>query len=304
VLFIYIFSKSSFFDTTAHKTQPTNTASSLPRGHRYGVEHVAFSPVNGHWLVSLGSEHDGHVCMWDWSDGILLSRCHVATGPLRSAAFSSDGKSFLTAGAEHLKCWTITGSGSGGGGDGNSGGGGGGGGEGGRGGGKGGGGGGGVAGMLNGGGNVSKLAVEGRSALLGGHASSEWVVVVDSVEMKIPSSSSSSSNPLQGDDLTLSPERFRKNGAPGDANGNANVAAAHNPEHHPGGGVSYALSSAGILCMLRGGKTVERWVDARVKAGLALAASGPRLAVAASEGVVRLFAAKSLGYEVGLLNTS
>ena len=34
------------------------------RGHKYGVEHVAFSPVNGDWLVSLGSEHDGHVCLW------------------------------------------------------------------------------------------------------------------------------------------------------------------------------------------------------------------------------------------------
>ena len=82
------------------------------RGHRYGVEAIAFCP--GHddrRVVTLGADNDGHVALWDWREGVNLARhfCghDVSSGRLRSVAFNADGDSFVTAGAAHLKVWRV-----------------------------------------------------------------------------------------------------------------------------------------------------------------------------------------------------
>ena len=64
----------------------------------------------------------------------------------------------------------------------------------------------------------------------------------------------------------------------------------------PADAVTYALSEEGVLCMLRGGNRVERWVDTRVTRGGALALGGEHVAVAAGDGVVRLFRVGTLAY--------
>ena len=64
----------------------------------------------------------------------------------------------------------------------------------------------------------------------------------------------------------------------------------------PADAVTYALSEEGVLCMLRGGDRVERWVDTRVTRGGALAIGGEHVAVAAGDGVVRLFRVGTLAY--------
>ena len=261
----------------------TSTTRPLPRGgHRYGVAHVAFSSTRGERLVSLGDDHDAHVCLWDWRDGELLAKHRPADpGPLRAAAFiGGDGASFLTAGAAHLTCWTVTNLGeastsgmSGGGGPGSSG----------------------LSPASSG--SSKDLGVTGRAVIMGGHASSEWVAVVAAVAIQ----RAGAPPPSSGDDLLVapppSPSKGDRTPAGLSPRASSNLRAPRGTE----AGVSYALSSAGVLCMLRttSGRatTVERWVDARVKAGTALASSAPRVAVAAARGLVRLFAAATLAYE-------
>ena len=98
---------------------------------------------------------------------------------------------------------------------------------------------------------------------VGGHASHTWVAVC------APSANTDSGS---DDPTTDSANAFRD----GDA--------------------LYALSEEGILCMLRRGERVERWVDARVRRGGAVAVGGPNVAVAAGDGVVRVFERGTLAY--------
>ena len=81
---------------------------------------------------------------------------------------------------------------------------------------------------------------------------------------------------------------------------------ANEEAHRVNGDVAYALTHSGILAALLGpsrdgaaATRVERWVDARAPGGNAhaLGVSDARVAVCADDGVVRLFAAKTLKYE-------
>jgi WD40 repeat protein len=227
------------------------------RGHRYGVEAIAFCP--GHddrRVVTLGADNDGHVALWDWREGVNLARhfCghDVSSGRLRSVAFNADGDSFVTAGAAHLKVWRVgsnsTRSGPhshhdeskfhakyrrlGGKSDGK------------------------VFGLVECG---------SKSADVGGHASHTWVAVCAPPPHVTHTAVSAPSAPTD-------------------------------TPCEPADAVTYALSEEGVLCMLRGGSRVERWVDTRVTRGGALALGGEHVAVAAGDGVVRLFRVGTLAY--------
>ncbi|KAL2652337.1 hypothetical protein R1flu_020465 [Riccia fluitans] len=58
----------------------------------------------------------------------------------------------------------------------------------------------------------------------------------------------------------------------------------------------YALTTAGVLCLLHCGVAVEKWVDLRVRRGYGMAVSETHVACACSDGIVRVFMQGSLAY--------
>ena len=216
------------------------------RGHRYGVESVAFCPSDDAKVLTLGADNDGHVALWDWREGTCLARhfcAHDASGHLRAVSFDATGTAFVTAGARHLKVWTVpTGDAHDDGSKFHA-----------------------KYRKLAGGGANNKrvfglVECGSKNADVGGHASHTWVAVC------APN--------------TTSTHRERRETDSGDDPTNDSAFSDDD--------ALYALSEEGVLCMLRRGERVERWVDARVRRGGSVAVGGPNVAVAAGDGVVRI----------------
>ncbi len=241
-------------------------ALAILRGHRYGVVAVAFCPSDDARVLTLGADNDGHVALWDWREGTCLARhfcSHDASGHLRAVSFDATGTAFVTAGVRHLKVWTVP-----------------------------------TGGphdesstfhakyrKLAGGGANKRVfgLVEcgSKNVDVGGHASHTWVAVC------APSASTDREERRETDDLTgLKARPGFESDAP----------MTDSAKVFRDGDALYALSEEGILCMLRRGERVERWVDARVRRGGAVAVGGPNVAVAAGDGVVRVFERGTLAY--------
>ncbi|GLJ41959.1 hypothetical protein SUGI_0868700 [Cryptomeria japonica] len=58
----------------------------------------------------------------------------------------------------------------------------------------------------------------------------------------------------------------------------------------------YALTTAGILCLLHSGVAIKKWVDLKVRQGYGLSVSDSHVACACSNGIVRLFMQETLVY--------
>lgn len=81
------------------------------------------------------------------------------------------------------------------------------------------------------------------------------------------------------------------------------VSLAAGPNINPPGGKAvdengtmYGVTAPGILCLLRGGKALEKWVDLKVQAAFCVKVSKQYCACACAGGVVRLFAVNTLTY--------
>ena len=227
------------------------------RGHRYGVVAVAFCPSDDARVLTLGADNDGHVALWDWREGTCLAR-HFCS---HDASGHLRAVSFDATGTAFV-----------------------------------------TAGVrhlkvwtvptgsphdasstfhakyrkLAGGGAKHKrvfglVECGSKNVDVGGHASHTWVAVC------APS--------------TTSTHRERRETAPGDDSATNESANAFSDDD-----ALYALSEEGVLCMLRRGERVERWVDARVRRGGAVAVGGANVAVAAGDGVVRVFERGTLAY--------
>ncbi|KAK9158989.1 hypothetical protein Scep_005563 [Stephania cephalantha] len=63
----------------------------------------------GEHLVSVGYPHDGYLCLWDWRSGKLVTKFKSTSScsAISCVSFSSDARTFVTAGKKHLKIWTI-----------------------------------------------------------------------------------------------------------------------------------------------------------------------------------------------------
>ncbi|PRP86748.1 hypothetical protein PROFUN_02897 [Planoprotostelium fungivorum] len=75
------------------------------KGHTFGVSCISFSPNNKH-LVSVGTEHDGHVMLWDYKANNVIGANKIKP-KIHSVVFSDDGSFFVTAGVRHLKFWQV-----------------------------------------------------------------------------------------------------------------------------------------------------------------------------------------------------
>ncbi|XP_052275032.1 mitogen-activated protein kinase-binding protein 1-like isoform X2 [Dreissena polymorpha] len=74
-------------------------------GHKFGVSCVTFSP-NLKYIVSIGTQHDMQVCVWNWRTGSKVASNKVSS-KVTSVAFSADGSHFVTAGTRHVKFWYL-----------------------------------------------------------------------------------------------------------------------------------------------------------------------------------------------------
>lgn len=68
----------------------------------------AFSP-NGKYLVSVGSQNDMIVNVFDWKSNIKIASNKVSAKVV-AVSFSADGNYFVTVGNRHVKFWYLEGS--------------------------------------------------------------------------------------------------------------------------------------------------------------------------------------------------
>lgn len=73
--------------------------------HKYEVACVAFSP-NSSYAVSIGSQHDMLVNVWDWKNNIKVASNKISA-KVKALSFSQDGKYFVTVGVRHVKFWYL-----------------------------------------------------------------------------------------------------------------------------------------------------------------------------------------------------
>ena len=74
-------------------------------GHKYGVNVVAFAP-NGKYVVSVGSQQDMIVNVWDWHNNIKVASNKIST-KVKAISFAENGNYFVTAGNRHIKFWYL-----------------------------------------------------------------------------------------------------------------------------------------------------------------------------------------------------
>jgi len=74
-------------------------------GHKYGVNCVAFAP-NNKYIVSVGSQHDMIVNVWDWRSNVKVASNKVST-KVKAISFAENGSYFVTAGNRHIKFWYL-----------------------------------------------------------------------------------------------------------------------------------------------------------------------------------------------------
>ncbi|XP_036150133.1 LOW QUALITY PROTEIN: mitogen-activated protein kinase-binding protein 1, partial [Monomorium pharaonis] len=74
-------------------------------GHKYGINCVAFSPSNK-YVVSVGSQHDMIVNVWDWRNNVKIASNKVSS-KVKAVCFAENGNYFVTVGNRHVKFWYL-----------------------------------------------------------------------------------------------------------------------------------------------------------------------------------------------------
>ena len=66
---------------------------------------MAFAP-NGKYVVSVGSQQDMIVNVWDWHNNIKVASNKIST-KVKAISFAENGNYFVTAGNRHIKFWYL-----------------------------------------------------------------------------------------------------------------------------------------------------------------------------------------------------
>lgn len=62
--------------------------------------------MNSKYLVSVGSQHDMIVNVWEWKSGLKLASNKVSS-KVKAVSFSDNGNYFVTVGNRHVKFWYL-----------------------------------------------------------------------------------------------------------------------------------------------------------------------------------------------------
>ncbi|KAF5307413.1 hypothetical protein FQR65_LT06927 [Abscondita terminalis] len=73
--------------------------------HKYGINCVKFSPC-GKYVVSIGTQHDMIVNVWDWKTNTKVASNKIST-KVKALAFAENGSYFVTVGNRHVKFWFL-----------------------------------------------------------------------------------------------------------------------------------------------------------------------------------------------------
>merc|ERR550534_980321 len=74
-------------------------------GHKYGINCVAFAP-NNKYIVSVGTQHDQIVNVWDWKNNVKVASNKVSS-KVKAVSFAENGSYFVTVGNRHVKFWYL-----------------------------------------------------------------------------------------------------------------------------------------------------------------------------------------------------
>lgn len=74
-------------------------------GHKHGVGFLVFS-TSSKYLVSVGSQHDMIVNVWDWKSNLKFASNKVSSR-VKAVSFSENGNYFVTVGFRHVKFWYL-----------------------------------------------------------------------------------------------------------------------------------------------------------------------------------------------------
>ncbi|MPC71810.1 Mitogen-activated protein kinase-binding protein 1 [Portunus trituberculatus] len=66
---------------------------------------VAFSPTQK-YVVSVGSQHDMIVNVWDWRGGVKVAS-NKFSSKVKAISFAENGSYFVTVGNRHVKFWYL-----------------------------------------------------------------------------------------------------------------------------------------------------------------------------------------------------
>ena len=224
------------------------------RGHRYGVESVAFCPSDDAKVLTLGADNDGHVALWDWRE----ERAWRGTFARDDVRPPSRG---IVRRDRH---------------------------------------------RVRDGGGATPQGVDrghqGRRAHDGSKFHAKYRKLAGAARTTSESSGWSSAGPrmrtwgvtrrTRGSPCARRARRART----GSAVRPTPATTRRTIRRFPTTTRCMPSPRKGVLCMLRRGERVERWVDARVRRGGSVAVGGPNVAVAAGDGVVRIFQRGTLAY--------
>ena len=65
----------------------------------------SFAP-NGKYVVSVGSQHDMIVNVWDWRGNVKVASNKISA-KVKAVSFAENGNYFVTAGNRHVKFWYL-----------------------------------------------------------------------------------------------------------------------------------------------------------------------------------------------------
>lgn len=83
----------------------SNTLSLELKAHSTGIACTAFAQ-GGKMLISMGTEHDQQLNVWDLRSSTPLRGCKL-TSKIHALAANEDGSAFATVGLRHLKIWNL-----------------------------------------------------------------------------------------------------------------------------------------------------------------------------------------------------
>lgn len=69
------------------------------------IRKQAFSP-NHKYVVSVGSQHDMIVNVWDWRGQVKVASNKVSS-KVKAVSFAENGSYFVTVGNRHVKFWYL-----------------------------------------------------------------------------------------------------------------------------------------------------------------------------------------------------